>query len=145
MSQQNKYRDADKNLYDFPVSLKIKSVDEIESGGTVDLEVGEICISKSIEFKTTQIFQASVVNPGLYGVFNIPDSLPSAIDNDNGQVGRVIAFSRAFATSFRFFKVSSDLTIKSTVSFGSVATPGAKVENYVFISYQMRVMIIRFA
>lgn len=81
MSQQNKYRDADKNLYSLPLSLKIKSVDEVEitdtSVPTLDLEVGEMIISKEITLKEITLAEnyvpsIKVTTPGTYVIVAIP-------------------------------------------------------------------------
>lgn len=76
MSRQNKYRDADKNLYSLPLSLKIKSVDEVEitdtSSPTLDLEVGEMIISKEITLAEDYLPSFNVTTPGTYVVVAIP-------------------------------------------------------------------------
>lgn len=76
MSQQNKYRDADKNLYSLPLSLKIKSVDEVEipdtSFPTLDLEVGEMIISKEITLAKNYLPSFFVTTPGTYVIMAIP-------------------------------------------------------------------------
>ena len=76
MSQQNKYRDADKNLYSLPLSLKIKSVDEVEItdtlSPTLDLEVGEMIISKEITLAENYLPSFFVTTPGTYVTVAIP-------------------------------------------------------------------------
>lgn len=136
MSQQNKYRDADKNLYSLPVCLKIKSVDEVESGGTIDLEVGEMIISKEVTFENVYLLTLSVTTPGTYMVMALPQGMPVNMSNDSNIGSFVLA--NGLTNSY------SVVTVED-VKYGISFTFPSKFlgENYLFVYKTMRVMVIR--
>ena len=148
MSQQNKYRDADKNLYSLPVSLKIKSVGEVELGVTgtepvtlIDLDVGEICVSKQEVSTEGQMFSISFKTPGVYGVFCIPSSMtPLQV---NADLSTLLYFMQGSANSFWLTEVLDESPLKVTLPFKNLSL--GTDDNYVSMADHFYFLIIRFS
>lgn len=142
MSQQNKYRDADKNLYSLPVGLKIKSVDEVEfsdtSFPTLDLEVGEMIISKEATFENAYLVTMSVTTPGTYMIVAVPHGMPVNMSNDAALSSVILA--NGISNSYSVTTVTdTKYVISFTFPFKYLG------ESYLFVYKTMRVMVIRFS